>query len=200
MIDAIVTAGGKGTRIKDVAGEKPLIDVLGTPLIERVLGALRSSSAIDKIFVTVSQNTPMTKSFLEKEGVNVVMTSGDSYVDDLKTSMRSPTSDHVLVCPSDMPLLTSEGIDMVIERFYRAKVGSFSVTVPKDTVLSLGINPTYSTWIDGREVVLCGVSVVDKGRDAHQRRAWWRVIRWSTFPSSPSTLIRWVTSEGPNPC
>ena len=34
--------------------------------------------------------------------------------------------------------------------------------MPKDTVLSLGINPTYSTWIDGREVVLCGVSVVDR--------------------------------------
>ena len=88
------SAGGeeRGRGVKEHAGEKPLIDVLGTPLIEGVLGALRSSSAIDKIFVTVSQNTPMTKSFLEKEGVNVVMTSGDSYVDDLKTSMRSPTS------------------------------------------------------------------------------------------------------------
>jgi adenosylcobinamide-phosphate guanylyltransferase len=162
LVDALVTAGGKGTRMRDVDGEKPLLPLLGRPMIEWVLDALRSSEGIGRTCVSVSDNAPRTRRYLERLDVEVVETSGSDYVADLNQAMGHCRTGEVLVCPADMPLLTSQGIDAVLSSFRGGAVDSLSVAVPLTVVRSVGAAPSFCLEVDGREVVLCGVSVVDR--------------------------------------
>lgn len=161
MIEALVTAGGKGTRMRDVEGEKPLLPVLGRPMIDRVLDAL-GSSQVGRTVVSVSDNAPRTREYLEGRGIEVVETSGSGYVADLNQAMAHLRAQHVMVCPADMPLITGQGIDAVLSAFRRYDVASLSVAVPLNLVWSLGTTPSFTLEVEGREVVLCGVSVVDR--------------------------------------
>lgn len=162
MIEALVTAGGKGTRMKDVQGEKPLLPVLGRPMVDRVVDALRSSGRFDRVCVSVSDNAPRTREHLLARGVEVLETSGDGYVEDLNRAMSVLRASEVLVCPADMPLLTGKGVDRVIDHYRSAGVASLSVAVPMDLARSMGVTPSFTLDVDGRVVVLCGVSVVDR--------------------------------------
>jgi adenosylcobinamide-phosphate guanylyltransferase len=164
VIEALVTAGGKGTRMRDVEGEKPLLPVLGRPMVDRVLDALRSSSSIGSIYASVSDNAPRTREHLRTQGVTIVETSGTDYVADLGQAMAHLRAPQVLVCPADMPLLSGELMDQLVSCYRRAGVASLSVAVPATIVRALGAAPSFTLEVDGREVVLCGVSIVDRER------------------------------------
>ncbi len=158
----IVTAGGKGSRIKQMKGEKPLIPVLGIPMIDRVLEAVMASSGVGAVHVSITSNTPRTEEHLRERGIDVIITDGRGYSEDLNQAMSGLASDQVMVLPADMPLIRPETIEEVLRQAEGMKVGSFCVTVPVELMRALGLNLTYSLTVDGREVVLCGVSVVDR--------------------------------------
>lgn len=158
----IVTAGGKGSRIKQMEGEKPLIPVLGIPMIDRVLEAVMASSGVGAVLVSITSNTPRTEEHLRKRGIDVIITDGRGYSEDLNQAMSGLATDQVMVLPADMPLIRPETIEEVLRQAEGMKVGSFCVTVPVELMRALGLNLTYSLTVDGREVVLCGVSVVDR--------------------------------------
>jgi len=164
LIDALVTAGGKGTRMKGVEGEKPLLPVLGRPMVDRVLDALRSSASVGTVYASVSDNAPRTREHLRGQGVTVVETLGAGYVIDLNQAMGRISAPLVLVCPADMPLLSGRLIDEIESHYLRAGVASLSVAVPAEVVRSLGAAPSFTLDVDGLEAVLCGVSVVDRVR------------------------------------
>lgn len=158
----IVTAGGKGSRIKQMEGEKPLIPVLGIPMIDRVLEAVMASSGVGAVLVSITSNTPRTEEHLRKRGIDIIITDGRGYSEDLNQAMSGLATDQVMVLPADMPLIRPETIEEVLRQAEGMKVGSFCVTVPVELMRALGLNLTYSLTVDGREVVLCGVSVVDR--------------------------------------
>jgi len=158
----IVTAGGKGSRIKEVEGEKPLIPVLGIPMIDRVLEAIMASRGVGAVHVSITSNTPRTEKHLRDRGIDIIITDGRGYSEDLNQAMSGLTSDHVMVLPADMPLIRPETLEDVLQQAEGMKVGSFCVTVPVEVMRALDLNLTYSLTVDGREVVLCGVSVVDR--------------------------------------
>ncbi|NLT37602.1 MAG: NTP transferase domain-containing protein [Methanomassiliicoccus sp.] len=157
-----MTAGGKGSRIKQMEGEKPLIPVLGIPMIDRVLEAVMASSGVGAVLVSITSNTPRTEEHLRKRGIDVIITDGRGYSEDLNQAMSGLATDQVMVLPADMPLIRPETIEEVLRQAEGMKVGSFCVTVPVELMRALGLNLTYSLTVDGREVVLCGVSVVDR--------------------------------------
>lgn len=148
--------------MRDVPGEKPLVPLLGRPMIDWALDALLNSEGIGTLYVSVSHNVPQTMKHLAGLGIEVIMTSGTGYVFDLGEAMNHLRSDDVLVCPADMPLITSQGIEEVLGYFRHARVASLSVAVPSSIVRSIGAIPSYTVMAEGREVVLCGVSVVDR--------------------------------------
>ena len=164
LIDALVTAGGKGTRMKGVEGEKPLLPVLGRPMVDRVLDALRSSASVGTVYASVSDNAPRTREHLRGQGVTVVETLGAGYVIDLNQAMGRISAPLVLVCPADMPLLSGRLIDVIESHYLGAGVASLSVAVPAEVVRSLGAAPSFTLDVDGLEAVLCGVSIVDRVR------------------------------------
>jgi len=157
-----VTAGGRGSRIRELGTEKPLVLVAGVPMIDRMLNELRRSSRIDRIYVSVSPLAPRTREHLVGRDVAIIDTPGDGYVADLHGSMRSIEEESVLVCPSDMPLMTSEGVSQLIDAYDERGQLSLTVALPPKVIESLGLIVTYVEEIDGRELTFCGVSVVDR--------------------------------------
>jgi adenosylcobinamide-phosphate guanylyltransferase len=157
-----VTAGGKGSRISELGLEKPLVPVAGVAMIDRILGELRGSSRIDRVYVSVSPLAPRTREHLKGMDVTIIETPGDGYVADLNGSMRAIDEDAVLVCPSDMPLITSVAVDELIDSYDERAQPSLTVALPPDIIRTLGLIVTYVEEIDGRPLTFCGVSVVDR--------------------------------------
>ena len=139
-----------------------MIKVLEKSIIERVLEALKGAKGVRDIFVSVSDNTPLTKRFVDHLGYTTIPTSGNDYVKDLRASMREPSSRAVLVCPADLPLLTSSSVDSLVSEYKKAGFQSLAVAVPSQCILSIGLEATFEMEVNGSPVVMCGVSVVDR--------------------------------------
>jgi len=159
MLDALVHAGGKGSRMG--YREKSIILVEGRPMIDRVLDALEGCPRISRTVVTVSRNTPDTERHLRSRGVEVLHTSGDDYVGDLQAAMTKLGADSVLVCPADLPMLTSDAVDALLDAYTATPAESFQVAVPARSVRLAGVEPSY-VFDQGEELALCAVSVVDR--------------------------------------
>ena len=163
-VSAVVTAGGKGTRIAELRQEKPLVTLSHRPMIDYVLEALRGSKEVSEIVVSVSQATPETEKHVRALGYRFVRTPGAGYVEDLRYAMYLITTPYVLVVPADMPLLRSESIDKVVTAFYRSKKSSIVVGVPEALFqeANLGADPTVVMDMNGERAVPCGISIVDR--------------------------------------
>jgi GTP:adenosylcobinamide-phosphate guanylyltransferase len=133
-------------------------------MIEWVLDANMRALGTGVICVSVSGNTPRTEQYLEGRGVRTIPTAGMGYSEDLNQAMGALTAEKVLVCPADLPLLTSGRIEEVVVASAGSHAGSFCVTVPVALVEDLGMELTYSLEVKGRKVALCGVSVVDRAQ------------------------------------
>jgi adenosylcobinamide-phosphate guanylyltransferase len=163
-MDALINAGGKGTRMGRCGVEKPMMDMGGVPTVYRVVEALRASSHIDRILVTVSGNTPRTESFLCGQNIETVHTSGESFMDDLHAAFELMDSDFVLTCPSDLPLMSTSCVDSLIELFDPGSMESLMALVDADLVRDIGITPSYTHDMDGKEWVISGLSIMDRKR------------------------------------
>ena len=161
-MEALVMAGGKGSRMGYCGVEKPMIEIGGVYTIERVINALKGSKHIDKILVSVSPNTPDTERYMEEIGVETIRTSGENYVEDLHNSFRRLTGGYVLTCPSDMPLLRSYTVDAFIEYFTENPDNSMTAVVEEDVVIKTGITPSFDFGYEGKKWVLSGINIMDR--------------------------------------
>ncbi len=163
-MQALINAGGKGTRMGKCGVEKPMHMVGDKPVVERVVDALKQSTHIDRILVSVSDNTPNTEAYLNGIGVETIRTSGESFMDDLHQSFESMDGDYVLTCPSDLPLLTTEVVNTFMEYFVPGLMESAIAVVDEATVLRTGITPSYTRECNGRHWVLSGLCIMNRPR------------------------------------
>lgn len=161
-MQALINAGGKGSRMGRCGIEKPMMMVGDECTVQRVLDALEASSHIDRVLVSVSDNTPETEKYLRDRGVDVIHTSGESFMDDLHDAFRIMDGDYVLTCPSDLPLLTTEVVDTFIEYFHPGVMQSAIAVVDEETVRRIGIVPSYTRESGGRQWVLSGLCIMDR--------------------------------------
>lgn len=152
MIYAVIMSGGKGTRLKaDV--EKPLFKLRGKPLIDYVIKNLSDSKFIDKIFVAVSPNTPATTKYLTSldSSFEIIDTPGTDYLNDLSFILdffeKKSKEDILLVINADLPFISSNLIDYVIDYYLSLNVESLSTLVPVEIFKEL--NLLYSYDFDG---------------------------------------------------
>jgi adenosylcobinamide-phosphate guanylyltransferase len=140
MVTALLMAGGKGTRM-NLDLEKPLIIVDGKPLIEHVLNALQDSSCVNEIIVATSHHTPATTFHVEGLGFRVLKTPGNGYVEDLSflLSKEGFENEVILTITSDLPLITSEIIDLVLEKYHKSSKPAMSVMVPVEIFREHGL-------------------------------------------------------------
>ena len=142
MVTALIMAGGKGTRMKlDV--EKPLVEINGKPLVQYVVDALKNTDKISNILVATSKNTPETRIYLNKQGIDTIETPGDGYVNDLGFIISNFEIDDVLLTiTADLPLINGDIIDHVLEEYEKCNKPAMSVLVPIHVFEKYGIKPT----------------------------------------------------------
>jgi adenosylcobinamide-phosphate guanylyltransferase len=162
-VTALVMAGGKGTRMVS-SEEKPLLRVGGKPVIEYVLTALRNARKVDSIAVAVSDYTPKTAKLMAGFSVKVVKTPGREYVFDLGYAVKALKLQTVLAVAADLPLITGEIVDAIIERYERCGKPALAVVVPMETKEKLGLAGDYAFVMANRRVVPAGINVIDGRR------------------------------------
>ena len=164
MIIAILMAGGKGTRLKS-STEKPLFKFKSKPLIEYVLSNLSKSKYIEKIVVATSPHTPETTECIAKKIKNnqsnlnnltksnnkiieeYIETPGKGYIEDLSFLLdkfeKSSKNDILVMINTDLPFVSSDIIDDVLENYFKSEKIAMSVQVPIAIFNKYGIKPSY---------------------------------------------------------
>ena len=164
---AIVLCGGRGTRL-GTDTEKPLVEVCGRPMVDRVCAALVASE-IDRIVAAVSPHALGTAAYLRSDrstgDVELIETPGNGYVEDLGFVLDRVGTPVVTVA-ADLPLLTGSIVDSVLDSIDSTR--STTVCVPVETKRSLGVSVDTSFTPEGfdRSVVPSGLNVVAASGDA----------------------------------
>jgi adenosylcobinamide-phosphate guanylyltransferase len=150
--------GGRGTRLECDA-EKPLFEIDGRPMVDRVRDAL-ADSRVHTAHAVVSPHAPETREHLAGT-LPVIETPGEGYVADLGVALES-VEPPVLTIASDLPLLEGDVVDDVLA----AADGSTTVGVPaalKDALGASTDSETASDWVP------TGVNVVADDEDSVYR-------------------------------
>jgi adenosylcobinamide-phosphate guanylyltransferase len=166
-VTALVMAGGKGTRMA-LSEEKPLLQVGGKPVIEHVITALRNAAKVESIVVAVSGYTPKTAKLMAAFPVSVVKTPGKEYVSDMSFAVRTLGLQTVLAIAADLPLITGEVIDAIIERYELCGKPALVVVVPLETKKQLGLGGEYAFEFENKLVVPAGINMID-GRRVNEK-------------------------------
>nr|WP_321498159.1 NTP transferase domain-containing protein [uncultured Methanolobus sp.] len=172
-MDAIIMAGGFGSRLG--MGEKPCVELLGKPLISYVIDALQKTESIGDIYVAVSPATPRTASYVEEEyegKVQVIPTGGGNYVGDMVYAVKAACiSDPLMILMSDLPLLTPDLLEKVIDEYKVCGKPAMSIFSPISVCKNLGIRPdTVFNWGgEGKLIVPSGVNIMD-GKDVEHEQ------------------------------
>ena len=140
-MDALVMCGGEGRRLAasvdretpDGRIEKPLFEIGGRPMVDRVLAAL-NAGAVDAVHAAVSPAAPETREHLDGR-VDLIETPGEGYVADLGSALDAIGAP-VLTVAADLPLL---GADLVDAALAAHDGGALTVCVPAELKRRLGV-------------------------------------------------------------
>lgn len=145
--------GGLGSRL-DSDVEKPLVEVGGVPMVDRVTAAL-ADGPVEDVYAVTSPNAPATADHVDVPSIDA---KGAGYVADLQTALADPRLDEpVLTAAADLPLLDPGVVAGVLDQW---QGGSLTVAVPVDVKRDLGVSVESSFDHDGREVAPSGLNVV----------------------------------------
>ena len=152
-------AGGRGSRLN--MGEKPLVTLFGRPLIDYVALALEDSS-VDRIFVATTDNVPRTQKWATERGLGVMETGGYGYVADMIEAVKkAEVTDPIMIIMADLPLVTSDLIDEIIEVYEERPEPALSTHTPLDLHSRLGRRPDSLFNYMGQLIVPAGINVLD---------------------------------------
>lgn len=148
--------GGAGTRLD--RGEKPLVEIDGRPMVDRVLDAL-GPVGIDARYAATSPRVPKTARHLrERDDVTVIETEGNGYVADLTSVLDGEIVDRpALTVVSDLPLLEGEVVERTIDVYGS---GALTVCVPAALKGRLGVSLDTTRNHGGGELAPTGLNVV----------------------------------------
>jgi adenosylcobinamide-phosphate guanylyltransferase len=168
-IPALIMAGGRGQRMGTTV-EKPLLQLTGRPLIEWVVGAVKSANLVSELFVVTSENTPETEKKCIQDNLKIVKTSAKGYHDDLKQALeKTQIHSPVLTVSSDVPRLTGEFLDKVILKFEETRMDALTVLVPVDERLKLGLSVSSTYPFEGEFYCVCGVNVINGAKISEEK-------------------------------
>lgn len=167
-MDAVVMAGGMGRRLG--AEEKPLTALCGKPMISYVLSALLGSKNINHITVATSPRVKKTNQWLSEyvkahKNVYVIQTKGEGFVNDMASAVEEAgIKGCVLITMADLPLITPQLLDRVIEKYGNVNKPALSVHMKLEVFTRLGIRPDTVFHKNGGFIVPCGINILDADR------------------------------------
>ena len=168
-VPVLIMAGGKGKRM-GLPVEKPLLPFLGKPLIEWVVEAVQSANNVSHVYVVTSGNTPKTEKKCVKDGLRVLRTEGKGYHDDLKQAILSAQLlCPILVIPSDIPAITGEVLDRVINAYEECGKDALAVFVPIEARGRLGLSISSTDLHDGVSYAVSGVNIINGAKISEEK-------------------------------
>ncbi len=163
-MDAIVTAGGiplpEDPLYPYTAGHsKAMVDVAGKPMIQWVLDALGASKHVEHVIVIglteksgVTCKKPLV--FIPNQGrmlANIV--AGVN-----KSLELNPKTEYLLVASSDIPTITSEMVDWVVETSMQTRDDLYYGVVPRE-VMEARFPTSRRTFTRLKDIELCGADI-----------------------------------------
>jgi len=160
-VPALVMAGGKGSRM-GLSTEKPLLPFRGKPLIDWVAEAILDTKKVSEFYVITSANTPQTERHCRSKGWKILHTNAKGYHNDLKqaVSMANLTGP-VLTMPSDVPAITGQVLDKIVDSFELCGKDFLAVFVPIKARQDLGLSISSTDEYKGVWYAVSGVNVIN---------------------------------------
>jgi len=141
-------------------GEKPLVSLFGRPLIDYVVLALEES-LVDRIFISTTENVPSTRKWAEDRDLYVLETGSYGYVPDMiEAVIKSGVKEPIMVIMADLPLVTPEIIDQIIEVYKERREPALSTHTPLSLHSRLGRRPDSLFNYRGQLIVPAGINVL----------------------------------------
>ena len=161
-MDALIMAGGLAQRLG--CGEKSCINLNGRPLISYIISALQNAKSVGKIFISVTQATPLTKKLVEAEysGIHIIEAAEGNYVGDMIYSIKEAgIIGPIMVVMCDLPLVESDIIDDVIAKYDTCDEPALSVYVPIALCKKIGVRPDTVFNKNTKLIVPTGINILD---------------------------------------
>jgi len=159
---ALVMAGGRASRMGTKV-EKSLLVVSGKSMLRLVIEVLTQTS-VDRIVVASSINTPATSIEARRMGVEVLVTPGDGFEEDMRFAIRQLSLGDVLVVSADLPFITAEIVERAVEQYRSSGKPALAVMAKPKAYEEIGSKPQYLFKVDGQDFVPVGINIVDGKR------------------------------------
>ena len=122
MITAIVLAAGVSNRMGDI--NKMLFEIDDTPILIRTLTHLQKSR-VDRIVVVIGFEADRLNSMLERKVRDVIIVENPKFKSGMSSSIAAgaqhlAAADGCLICLGDMPFITTDEYDLLIEAFQKS--------------------------------------------------------------------------------
>lgn len=161
MVPVLIMAGGKGSRM-GLPTEKPLLPFLGKPLIDWVAEAVASAKKVSEFYVVTSQNTPQTEKHCFAKGWRVLRTDAQGYHNDLKQAVsKANLIGPVLTVPSDVPAITGQVLDKIVDAFEVCGKDFLAVFVPIKARQDFGLSISSTDEYKGVWYAVSGVNIIN---------------------------------------
>jgi len=144
--------------------EKPLLEISGESMFERVVSVLRSCSSIERIVVASSRSTPATTIRAGELQVESIITPGEGFEEDMRFAIRQLSLTEVLVISSDLPFVTAHVIEGAFRKYRDERKPALAVMAPPELYERFDLKPSYVFDINGRKLVPVGINILDAGR------------------------------------
>ncbi|MDD1715617.1 MAG: NTP transferase domain-containing protein [Methanolinea sp.] len=154
---ALILAGGEGSRLG--LGEKSLVSIGGSPLIQHVVEAFEGAGC--NVVIVLSKKTPYTHNWCRARGIEHYTARGAGFMEDIIEAVRALEEDEPLFTSvSDLPFLGKEIVSYILERYLEEGREALSTWVPRSLTARYGCRPVYLERICGIEACPAGVNIL----------------------------------------
>jgi 3-deoxy-manno-octulosonate cytidylyltransferase (CMP-KDO synthetase) len=178
---------------------KPLVDILGKPMIQWVYENAMGSKLLD--FLIVATDDERIYNVVKSFGGNVIMTPSDiqTGTDRVAYVLNEFDADIVANIQGDEPLLTSEMIDRAIEPFLNSEKVDISTLAVKINDVDLIFNPNVVKVVFDKDKIALyfSRSPIPFCRDAKNEKDWLKLGNFykhiGLYVYSRESLLRFVS-------
>jgi GTP:adenosylcobinamide-phosphate guanylyltransferase len=134
-VDAVVLAGGVDRgEIAEETGviHRPLLEVAGRPIIQRVLAALRGAVSVDQIVLVAP---PSVQDVVGEDAVDLRVEAGDSFIDNIENGVAATPEavDSALIITGDLPMLTPGAVNDLVDQAGLTRADLVYPIIPRES-------------------------------------------------------------------
>lgn len=154
---ALILAGGMGKRLG--LGEKALVTVREVPMIRRVADAFVHAGC--DVVAVLSPKTPFTRNWCRANGIFHYVAEGRGYIEDIIEVVTAlEISSPVFTCGTDLPLLSSDIVKDLMERYAGCGKDALSTWIPMKLAEEHGYRPPCIERVSGIEACPAGINIL----------------------------------------